>query len=228
MKIAFLEDDINFAAMVVEWLQEAGHQVDLFSSGHECLRAFNDRRYALCLFDWSLPDMEGVAVMESLKLKGKLPPVIFLTGHDAEEDVMKVLNAGADDYIVKPPHQSILLARINAVARRSYPSSDPADVLKVGNLEVDFKLRKIKLNQDEVKLTDKENELALYILANQGALLPRVHLLQVVWGSTANVDTRTIDVHISHLRSKLGLLPENGWRLSSIYQQGYRLERLTS
>ena len=226
MKIAFLEDDVDFAAMVMEWLLEAGHQVDYFVTGHDCLRAFTDNRYALCLLDWTLPDMEGVDVMESLKLKGKLPPVIFLTGRDDENDIMKVLNAGADDYIVKPPQKGVLLARINAVARRCYPSNDVGETQKMGHLDVDFKLRKIKVDDVDAKLTDKENELALYILANAGALLPRVHLLQVVWGSAANVDTRTIDVHISHLRSKLKLLPENGWRLSSIYQQGYRLERL--
>ena len=227
MRIAFLEDDVNFSAMVLDWLVEAGHEVTLFANGYDCLRAFNNQRFELCLFDWSLPDMEGVAVMESLKLKGKLPPVIFLTGHDDEQDVMKVLNAGADDYIVKPSHKSVLLARITAVARRCYPANEVTNAQKIGQLDIDFKLRKIKVDGVEAKLTDKENELALYILANQGALLPRVHLLQVVWGSAANVDTRTIDVHISHLRSKLGFLPENGWRLSSIYQQGYRLERLT-
>ena len=226
MKIAFLEDDASFSAMVQDWLVEAGHEVSLFSTGYDCLRGFSSQRFELCLFDWSLPDMEGVGVMESLKLKGKLPPVIFLTGHDDEIDVMRVLNAGADDYIIKPPPKNILLARINAVSRRCYPLLKASDIQKIGNLEIDFKLRKIKINNEEANLTDKENELALYMLANQGALLPRTHLLQVVWGSAASLDTRTIDVHISHLRSKLGLLPDNGWRLNSIYQQGYRLERL--
>ena len=175
MKIAFLEDDVDFSAMVLDWLIEAGHDVSLFSRGYDCLRAFNDQRFALCLFDWSLPDMEGIAVMDSLKLKGKLPPVIFLTGHDDEDDVMKVLNSGADDYIVKPPHKNVLLARINAVSRRAYPSENPTESDQIGHLSVDFKHRKIKIDHTEVKLTDKENELALYILGNLGALLPRVH-----------------------------------------------------
>ncbi len=89
-----------------------------FRSGRECIRALSDERYDLCLFDWMLPDISGPDVMACLKLKGTLPPVLFLTGRDAEEDVVQVIQAGADDYMVKPPSRSVLIARIHAVARR--------------------------------------------------------------------------------------------------------------
>jgi len=102
MKIALLEDDAAFAANIVDWLEQAGHSVTRFRTGRECVRALTDARYDLCLFDWMLPDMSGPDVMASLKLKGTLPPVMFLTCRDAEEDVVQVIQAGADDYMSHP------------------------------------------------------------------------------------------------------------------------------
>lgn len=226
MKIAFLEDDAAFAANIVDWLEQAGHSVSWFRAGRECVRALIDDRYDLCLFDWMLPDMSGPDVMASLKLKGVQPPVIFLTGRDAEEDVVQVIQAGADDYIVKPPSRSVLIARIHAVARRCSAQMRPAPVQDFGELQVDFGARRFELAGSPVKLTEKETELALYFFGRVGMLLPRGHLIQVVWGSSPDIDTRTVDVHVSHLRAKLKLVPENGWRLTSVYRQGYRLERV--
>lgn len=226
MKIAFLEDDSSFAANIIEWLEQVGHAVTWFRSGRECIRALSDERFDLCLFDWMLPDMTGPDVMASLKLKGILPPVIFLTGRDAEEDVVQVIQAGADDYMVKPPSRSVLIARIHAVARRCSAQLRAEPVQDFGSLQIDFSNRTFGVNGETVKLTEKETELALYFFDRVGMLLPRGHLIQVVWGSRPDIDTRTVDVHVSHLRSKLKLVPENGWRLTSVYRQGYRLERV--
>ncbi len=226
MKIAFLEDDAAFAANIIEWLEQVGHSVTWFRSGRECVRALSDERFDLCLFDWMLPDMTGPDVMANLKLKGTLPPVIFLTGRDAEEDVVQVIQAGADDYMVKPPSRSVLIARIHAVARRCSAQLRPEPVQDFGALQVDFSNRKFEIDGEPVKLTEKETELALYFFGRVGMLLPRGHLIQVVWGSSPDIDTRTVDVHVSHLRSKLKLVPEHGWRLNSVYRQGYRLERV--
>ena len=226
MKIAFLEDDAGFAADIIDWLEQAGHAVTWFRSGRECIRALTDERFDLCLFDWMLPDMSGPDVMANLKLKGVLPPVIFLTGRDAEEDVVQVIQAGADDYMVKPPSRSVLIARIHAVARRCSTQLRAEPVQDFGPLRIDFGKRTFKTGGETVKLTEKETELALYFFARVGMLLPRGHLIQVVWGSNPDIDTRTVDVHVSHLRSKLKLVPENGWRLTSVYRQGYRLERV--
>lgn len=226
MKIAFLEDAPAFAASIIEWLEQVGHTVSWFRSGRECVRALCDDRFDLCLFDWMLPDMTGPDVMASLKLKGALPPVLFLTGRDAEEDVVQVIQAGADDYMVKPPSRSVLIARIHAVARRCSAQLRPEPVQNFGSHKVDFGQRRFELNGDIVRLTEKETELALYFFGRVGMLLPRGHLIQVVWGSSPDIDTRTVDVHVSHLRGKLKLTPENGWRLTSVYRQGYRLERV--
>ncbi len=226
MKIAFLEDNKHFADDIVSILQEAGHVVDHYSTGRECLKKVSADHFDLCIFDWEVPDMSGPEVLASLKLKGKYPPVIFLTGRDSEEDIVKVIESGADDYIVKPPSPTILLARINALYRRNQPNKQTESVVNYGHLIVDFSKRKFEIDGEVIKLTEKETELAIYFFGQLGALLSRSHLTKVVWGTTPEIDTRTIDVHVSHLRSKLKLLPQFGWRLISVYQQGYRLEKL--
>ena len=226
MKIAFLEDDITFAQHVTMTLEAAGHEVLHFVSGRDCLKAVSSSQFDLCLLDWEVPDMTGTEVLASLKLKGNYPPTIFLTGRDAEDDIAEVIEAGADDYIVKPPSPNVLIARVNALYRRSHPNQNLAPAANYGYLSVDFAKRKFELDGVVVKLTEKETELALYFFGQIGVLLSRAHLTKVVWGTTPDIDTRTIDVHVSHLRNKLKLLPEHGWRLISVYHHGYRLENL--
>lgn len=226
MKIVFLEDDLGFAENTVSVLQQAGHEVEHFATGRDCLRAINENQYDLALFDWEVPDMSGLEVLQSIKIKGNHPPVIFLTGRDAEEDVVAVIESGADDYIVKPPNAKVLNARVNALFRRTNPAEGELSVAEHGNLTVDFTKRKFEIDNNPVKLTEKETDLALYFFSQIGVLLSRSHLTKVVWGTTPDIDTRTLDVHVSHLRSKLKLLPEFNWRLISVYHQGYRLERL--
>jgi two-component system, OmpR family, response regulator RegX3 len=226
MKIAFLEDDVLFAQDIQTALIAAGNHVSWFKSGRECLKSLNTDQYDLCIFDWEVPDMLGTEVLASLKLKGALPPIVFLTGRDSEEDVVHVIESGADDYIVKPPNISVLIARINALHRRTLANKNQENSMTYGDLTVDFAKRKFEIADAQVKLTEKETELALYFFGQVDVLLSRAHLTKVVWGMTPDIDTRTIDVHVSHLRSKLNLLPQFGWRLVSVYHQGYRLERL--
>jgi len=226
MKIALLEDDLTFAETVVEWLLEAHFEVDHFKTGLEFLRKFPHTQYDLCIFDWALPDMEGPDVMVSIKLRAtRLPPIIFFTGRSEEEDIVRVIEAGADDYVVKPASRPLLLARINALLRRTNAQPVNESLYEYGSLKFDIKQRLATLDGEEIKLTDKEFDLALYFLRNEGALLSRTHLMNVVWGASSDIETRKVDVHVSHLRTKLKLSPENGWKLTSIYQQGYRLER---
>lgn len=229
MKIAFLEDDLAYAETLKEWMEEAGYEVDHFAMGLDFLRKFPNTQYDLCVFDWQLPDMEGPDVMESLKLRSnKLPPIIFVTGHNEEAEIVRVIESGADDFIVKPVSKPLLMARINALLRRTNAEIKDNALTGFGSLAVDSKRRLAWIDGEEVKLTDKEFDLAYYFLKNEGILLSRTHLMQVVWGTSAEVETRKVDVHVSHLRTKLKLTPEFGWKLTSIYQQGYRLERVES
>jgi two-component system response regulator RegX3 len=227
MKIALLEDDVDFAKTIKEWLSEANFEVVHFRSGLEFLRDFPKSQYNLCIFDYLLPDVKGYDVMESIKLRSnKLPPIVFLTGVTDEAEVIRVIDSGADDYIVKPVSKPLLISRLNALLRRVKPESEEDLVMEYGDLKVDIKKRAIKFEDKDIKLTDKELDLAFYFFRNQGVLLSRGHLMNVVWGASSDIETRKVDVHVSHLRTKLKLTPEYDWKLSSIYQQGYRLERI--
>ncbi|WP_300331139.1 response regulator transcription factor [Accumulibacter sp.] len=229
MRIAYLEDEASLAGTVTDWLHAAGYEVEWFSSGVRCAQAVESRRFDACLFDWLVPDLSGIDVLARLqiKLRQAMPPVVFTTGRDSEEDVVGVLAAGADDYIVKPLSRPLLLARLEAVTRRR-SGAGAAVQRDFGRLTVDYGRRLIALEDELVSLTDRETDLALYLFKNVGRALSREHLIQVVWSLTPDIDTRTVDVHVSALRRKLGLIPKFGWRLTSIYGYGYRLERARS
>jgi len=226
MKLALLEDDSLLAESIIECLTESGHDVVHFKTGLDFIRKYSNDNFDLCLFDWMLPDMQGPDVMASIKMRAnKLPPIIFLTGRSDESDIVKVIDAGADDYLVKPVSKPLLMSRINAALRRT-KLNVPSDLFyEYGNLNFDLKQRLVFVDGEEARLTDKEFDLALYFIRNEGALLSRTHLMHVVWGASSDIETRKVDVHVSHLRTKLKLTPEKGWKLTSIYQQGYRLER---
>ena len=227
MKIAYLEDEPDRAATVCEWLRAAAWEVEHFNSGLACVQAVEKHPYDVCLLDWMVPDLSGLEVMARLqfRLRRSMPPVVFTTGRDSEADIVAVLQAGADDYLVKPLSRSLLLARLDVVARRRGGIAGASLRQDFGRLSVDHGRRQIAVGGALVTLTERETDLALYLLQNVGRVLSREQLLLVVWAVNPQVDTRTIDVHASSLRRKLHLTPEFGWRLSSIYGHGYRLER---
>jgi DNA-binding response OmpR family regulator len=140
---------------------------------------------------------------------------------------VKILRAGADDYLVKPLRKDELLARVEALGRRAKPQPRLADVLKVGDFEIDLGRRRVQRAGRAIELTQKDFDLAVFLFRNVGHLVSRGHILESVWGRSADLNTRTVDTHVSRLRSKLGLVPEQGWRLTAVYQHGYRLETVT-
>jgi len=227
MKLAYLEDEEIIAKDVCEWLVDAGHEVKWFQNGLVCARAIERNYFDACIFDRMVPGLCGTDVLTRLqiRLRNALPPVIFTTGLDAEEDIVSVLKAGADDYIVKPLSKALLLARIEAVYRRTGAVSTDISGSKVlGPLRLDVAGRQFYYEGKRIILTELETDLAIYFFSNIGRLLSRELLGQVVWGQEPGVVTRTIDVHVGNLRRKLLLMPEHGWRLASIYRHGYRLE----
>jgi len=225
--IALLEDDKEQALVTQDYLQQAGYTVLCFHTGSTCVRQLEKQHVDLCLLDRNVPDMTGDEVLSYLKnqLRETAPPTIFLTGCDQEQDIVAMLEAGADDYIVKPASPSIVLARIRAVLRRNGLQTVES-VRHWGDMTVDFGRGEITIAQRRVSLTQQEGLLAMQLFKHVGGLVTRDHLVHVVWGLGAQVNSRSLDVHISHLRSKLNLRPETGWRLLSIYGLGYRLERI--
>jgi DNA-binding response OmpR family regulator len=137
-----------------------------------------------------------------------------------------LLNLGADDYVVKPVSAGVLLARVNSLLRRAYPSKLPAVKEAFGDFEFDRSLEQVILRGNLMELTAKEFALALLLFQHLGRPLSRAHMSEMVWKQASDIPTRTIDTHISTLRAKLDLRPESGYRLTPIYGYGYRLERI--
>lgn len=229
LRIAYLEDDPITALEVTDWLTQAGYVVQHFTDGQEFARTVERGGADACLLDWMLPGLSGPDVLCRLRLQlgASVPPVIFLTGRNAESDVVQALESGADDYLVKPLSRPVLLARLQAVLRRS-GTAPPAARLRLGEIEAYCARRQIFVQGQRVDLTDRETDLALHFLQNVNRLLTRDFLIQTIWGLRPEVETRTVDVHVSALRRKLRLQPESGWRLVSVYGRGYRLERARS
>lgn len=226
MRFAIIEDDPAQMEVLTAWLKEAGHDVHGFTLAREFMRVASRESFDLLLVDWMLPDLTGEQVLRWLRVeRNNDTPAIFITSRDAEEDIANAFSAGADDYVVKPPRRIELLSRIEAVLRRAQPKS-PNQTLTVGLYHFDLAKKTLGIDGTGVDLTDKEFELAAFLFRNLGRLLSRGHLLEAVWGRNPSLATRTVDTHISRVRSKLNLRPENGFRLTPTYNFGYRLERI--
>lgn len=228
VRIALLEDDEPLGQLIVLWLEDAGHAPQLFTTGAALLKALERESFDVLILDWMLPDTTGDKVLLWAREHLDWPiPVIFVTARDTEEEIVAGLNLGADDYIVKPLRQHEFLARVSAVARRAQSTPVATGRLVFPPFELDVGSRSVQREGEPIDLTQKEYELALFLFRNHGRLLSRGHILQSVWGHQADITTRTVDTHISRLRTKLGLSPDIGWQLNAIYNHGYRLERVT-
>ena len=227
--IGILEDDEDLSSLLKIWLQDAGYAVDVCSSGPEFIRAVQARGFDLILLDWNLPEMSGLEVLEWVRRNVHTHvPVIFLTSRTEEKHVVLALQVGADDYVTKPVRLQELIARIGALARRSGLTVEESDFLKVDEFVLDRKRSKVQKGEEAISLTRREFDLAWLLFSNLAKILSRDYLLRHVWNMGSAVNTRTVDTHVSRLRSKLDLRPENGWQLSPVYHYGYRLERLTT
>ncbi len=225
MRIAYLEDDSDQAALVRRWLDGAGHVCHHFDRGRGLQRSLASESFDLYLLDWHLPDIDGLQVLQEVRARSPGSPVIFVTARDRDDDIARVLEAGADDYIAKPVRQGELLGRIGAVARRMGGTTAAPQVIELAPFRLHRGARTVERDGSRIALTDKEYALAEFLFLNAGRLVSRQHLLEAVWGLQAKTATRTVDTHMSRLRSKLGLAGDHGWRLASVHQFGYRLER---
>jgi len=228
MRIALLEDEQDQADLVSAWLTATGHSCHVCMGGKDLVREAQRETFDLFLLDWEVPGMSGADVLVWIRANlAERAPVMFVTARQSEEDIVHALASGADDYMVKPLGKLEFLARIDALARR-LRASQPQDegVLEYGRLRVDCRSRQVTLVGREVRMTQKDYELAVFLLRNIGRLLSRGYILEAVWGQSADLNTRTVDTHVSRIRGKLQLTPENGWRLSAVYQHGYRLEQV--
>jgi two-component system response regulator RegX3 len=183
-------------------------------------------RFDALLLDWNVPGLSGMGVLKALRQMHVSTPVVMCTARDSEADIVEALRAGADDYVVKPLQRMELLVRLEAVTRRRAVVDPSLEELVLGGVRVNFTARTIVRNDVRVELTAKDFDLSVLFLRHVGRLLSRRYIRESVWKSTAEINSRSLDTHVSRVRRKLQLTPENGWRLSAVYSHGYRLERL--
>ncbi|MFM9969829.1 MAG: response regulator transcription factor [Burkholderiales bacterium] len=227
MRVALLEDDPDQSEVLRIWLEGAGHHVHVYARSKDFLREVARESFDVLLLDWMVPGMSGVEALKWLRANlSERVPAILITLRDAEEDVVAGLAAGADDYLVKPPRKLELLARIEAVMRRTQGAPVTQGPMRCGDLVLDPVTRGATVDSVAVDLTQKEFDVAFFMLKNIGRVLSRGHLLEAVWGQSSELNTRTVDKHISRVRTQLRLVPERGWRLVAVFAHGYRLERI--
>ena len=228
MRIAIVDDDSQLAELMQIWLEAKGYACTTFTSGRTFLAELKRESYDLVILDWIMPEMDGETILTRMRTGAHQNiPVVFVTSKTSEDDVAHILNLGADDYVTKPVHENELLARIAAVTRRTMPEQGK-QILDAAPYHIDVSSHCVSYKDEQLNLTQKEFELVLFLFRNVGKLLSRGHILSSVWGHGDSFSTRTVDTHISRIRKKLDLNPDNGWKLSAIYHQGYRLEQLDS
>ena len=226
MRIAILEDDPDQLALLSRWLVNAGHQVHGYLLGNVVLRNAARESFDLFMLDWEVPDISGVDVLRWIRSNLSMTvPILFVTVRDTEEDIVHALNAGADDYMIKPVRQSETLARLGALLRRAYPQKETTQLL-FPPYEFDTQAGTARLDGATVDLTHKEYDLAVLLFRNMDRLMSRGHLQETVWGRGVELATRSVDTHVSQVRKKLSLRGEHGFRITAVYNYGYRLKRV--
>jgi DNA-binding response OmpR family regulator len=228
MRIAVLDDDRSQVELVCQVLSAAGHACHPFQSGKEMLNQLRRESFDMLILDWQVPDLTGPEVLRWVR--EKLPailPVLFMTSRSGEDDIVAGLAAGADDYMIKPIRRGELVARVQALLRRAYPSQNPVEQIQFGDYVFESRTGRLMVDGNPIDVTQKEFDLALLFFRNLGRPLSRAYILEAVWARDVEIPSRTMDTHVSRVRSKLQLRPENGFRLAPVYSYGYRLEQIT-
>ncbi len=218
-------DDDGQSGNICTWLDEAGYQCRHITDSDAFIGFIKQNRVDLIIQTCDLPGRRGTEALDWIR-ENQPVPVIVIGQKDDEECIVTALEHGADDYLARPVRQRELLARVKALLRRTRAYPHRSKVKHIGPFTVDESSRTIHKDGIKVAMTQKEYALAYYLFDNIGHLLSRRSILEHVWGHTSILNTRTVDTHISRIRKKLELVPEQGWHLSAVYQSGYRLERI--
>jgi two-component system, OmpR family, response regulator RegX3 len=228
--ILVVDDEQSYRDALTVALQREGFLVDTAADGPEALSRFEATRPALVLLDVMLPKMSGIDVCRELRAHSRVP-IIMVTARDAEIDAVVGLEVGADDYIAKPFRLRELIARVRAALRRvptADDSADHPDVVEVGDVRLDAGRHEVYVRGAPVPLPLKEFELLELLMENAGRVLTRDVLIDRIWGPNYYGDTKTLDVHVKRLRSKIEDDPASPSRLVTVRGVGYRYERVTA
>ena len=223
--ILIVEDEESLSEPLAYILQREGYQVSVAEDGPAAVAAFDKTGADLVLLDLMLPGIPGTEVCRVIRTRSQVP-IVMLTAKDSEVDIVVGLELGADDYVTKPYSTRELLARIRAVLRRRVDDDDDlADgVLEAGEIRMDVERHVVTVRGEDVAMPLKEFELLELLMRNAGRVLTRGQLIDRVWGSDYFGDTKTLDVHIKRIRSKIEPVPSEPKALVTVRGLGYRIE----
>ncbi len=233
MKIATLEDDPIESKLIHQIVTAAGHECATFNEGKALLAALRHQIFDLLILDWHLPDMTGKDVIEWVRANvGEDIVVMFLTNRVLEENIVTGLMAGADDYMTKPIREAELSARIHALSKRirhlppagAVVAAPVPSVIETGIFSFDLLRKVATIRGEPVDLKPKEFDIAALFFQNVGQLISRERIMEEVWGRELMMTSRTLDTHMSQVRTKLQLKLDNNVRLTTVYTIGYRLD----
>lgn len=216
--ILIVEDEKNMQDIIAEYMQRGGHTCFTADDGIDALMILKNNPMDLMILDIMMPNLDGFSVCKVAREMSNFP-IIMLTAKGSEEDKLKGYDFGADDYMTKPFSPKVLLAKANALLRRS--SVLPADAINAGKISVIPASHKVFVNGKEIVLTHKEYELLHFFMANPGQIFSREQLLNRIWGYDFEGTTRTVDTHIKTLRQKLG---DEGKHIVTLIRSGYKFE----
>ena len=225
-KILIVEDEKSFSEPLSFLLGKEGYVVEVAADGNEALIKFEKGGVDLVLLDLMLPGMPGTEVCRQIRTTSNVP-IIMLTAKDDEVDKVVGLELGADDYVTKPYSARELLARIRAVLRRGGDSTaelDGGPLVQVGEIKLDVDRHIVTFKGENIALPLKEFELLEFLMRNAGRVLTRIQIIDRIWGNDYVGDTKTLDVHIKRLRSKLEADPANPELIQTVRGLGYKME----
>jgi two-component system response regulator ResD len=219
LKVLVVDDEERMRKLISDFLKIRDFDVVEAGDGEEAVdKFFQDKDIALIILDVMMPKMDGWEVLRTIREHSKVP-VIMLTARSEETDELKGFQYGADEYISKPFSPKILVARVEAILRRSGINQD--ETVKIGGIEIDKSAHAVKVDGREIELSFKEYELLLYFVENKGIALSREKILNNVWNYDYFGDARTIDTHVKKLRAKLG---DKGDYIKTVWGMGYKFD----
>lgn len=227
-RILVVDDEPDIVALVAYHLARAGYRVSTASTGPEALHAAKEEQPALVVLDLMLPELSGFQVLERLRADRSLTdiPVLMLTARREEPDRVQGLSLGADDYLVKPFSPQELVLRVRNILRRSHvKGSEKRNIVRIANVEIDKDAHTVTRDGKPLDLTATEYKLLVTLADRRGRVQSRAQLLELVWESAPDIQTRTVDMHVQRLRAKLG---EAGELIETVRGFGYRLQRASA
>lgn len=219
--ILIADDDREFCALLTEYLSGQGFAVSCVHDGQAAINKLTRQEFSVLVLDIMMPGMDGLDTLRHLRQHNHPVPVIMLTARGEDIDRIVGLELGADDYLAKPANPRELLARVRAILRRTQPAPDPEEILEIGDLVADAGRRSLLRNGEAIDLTSAEFDVCRALLRHAGTVMSKDRLSEEGLGRRLGNYDRSLDMHISKLRRKLGPLPDGSERIKTVRNRGY-------